>query len=103
VDVDVDAVDAVDAIDCCFSEMGSAGATVDATAGATVDATAGATVDACPPPTRHFVFGFVVFKVNMSSSLGVAVAAALTVCIEGGLEFALTIEAQDFIECTGTL
>lgn len=93
--MDVDAVDAVDAIDCCFSEMGSAGATV--------DATAGATVDACPPPTRHFVFGFVVFKVNMSSSLGVAVAAALTVCIEGGLEFALTIEAQDFIECTGTL
>ena len=62
---------------------------------------AGATADACPPPTRPFVvFGFVVFKVNISSSLGVAVAAALTVCVdcvEGGLDFSLTIEAQDFI------
>jgi hypothetical protein len=41
----------------------------------------------------------------MSSSLGLAAAAAdaVTVCLDfvaGGLEFALTIEAQeDFIEC----
>ena len=38
----------------------------------------------------------------MSSSLGVVAATTaasptLTVCVEGGLEFALTIEAQDFI------
>ena len=43
---------------------------------------------------------FVGFKMNMSSSLGVAaalVAAALVAaCVEGGLE---AIEAQDFIEC----
>ena len=63
----------------------------------------------CPlPPTRPF--GFVVFKVNMSSSLGVAAAAAaaatLDVCVyfvEGGLEFSLTIEAQDFIECMNAI
>jgi hypothetical protein len=93
-------VDAVDATGCWFSEMGSVGETVDAT----VDAT---TTVGCPPPppTRPFVvFGFVVFKVNMSSSLGIAAAApALTVCLAGGLDFALTTVAQDFIECTGTL
>ncbi len=44
---------------------------------------------------------FVGFKMKMSSSLGVAATVALAaVCVEGGLE---TIEAQDFIECTGTL
>ena len=98
----MDAIDAVDAIDCCFSEMGSGSA----------DAT---TIVGCPPPpTRPFVvfgFGFVIFKVNISSSLGVAAvlaaAAAVTVCLDcaeaGGLEFSLTIEAQDFIECSGTL
>lgn len=94
----MDAIDAVDAIDCCFSEMGSGSA----------DAT---TIVGCPPPpTRPFVvFGFivfVVFKVNISSSLGVAPAAGTVCldCVEGvGLEFALTTEAQDFIECIGTL
>ena len=78
---------------CCFSEIGSVGA------GGCASGGAGRGAD-CPPPTRPFVFGFVVFKVNMSSSLGIAAAAALTVCaecVEGGLEFALTIEAQDFI------
>lgn len=88
----MDAVDAVDAIDCCFSELGSTGS---------VDTGAD-----CPPPARPFVvFVFAVFKVNISSSLGVAAAAlALTVCcvdcVEEGLELALTIEAQEFIECS---
>ena len=65
--VAVDAVDAVDAavaVDCCFcfSEMGSAGATA---------------------LIRPFVvFIFFVFKVNMSSSLGVAAADALAVCVD---------------------
>lgn len=93
----MDAIDAVDAVDCCFSEMGSGSVDASASAG-------------CPlPPTRPVaVFGFVnfvVFKVNISSSLGLAsdAAAALTVCVEGGLDFALTTEAQDFIECSGTL
>ena len=88
---------------CCFSEIGSVGA------GGCASGGAGRGAD-CPPPTRSFVFVvfvvFAVFKVNMSSSLGIAAAAALTVCaecVEGGLEFALTIEAQDFIECSGTL
>lgn len=87
-------VDAVDATDCCFSEMGSADTDTRAD---------------CPPPARPFVvFVFAVFKVNISSSLGVAAAAlALTVCcvdcVEGGLEFALTIEAQDFIECRNAI
>ena len=63
----------IEGLDSCFSEMGSAGA--------------------CAGP---FV-GFVGFKMNMSSSLGVAATVALAaVCVEGGLE---TIEAQDFIEC----
>jgi hypothetical protein len=53
--------------------------------------------------TRPLFVIFVVFKANMSSSLGVAaplVAATVVlaaVCVEGGLS--LTIEAQDFIEC----
>jgi hypothetical protein len=71
---------------------------------------AGATADTgCPPPpTRPFGFVFIVFKVNISPSLGIAPAAAAgTVCLDcveaGGLEFALTTEAQDFIECIGTL
>jgi hypothetical protein len=87
------AVDAIDSVDCCFSEIGS------------VDATADATADARPPPTRPFGFVvFIVFKVNISPSLGIAAAAAAaaagTVFMEaGGLEFALTTEAQDFIEC----
>jgi putative hemolysin len=69
-----------------------------------MDSAGATTIVGCPPPTRPFVvFGFVVFKVNISSSLDVA-AAALTVCVEaGGVEFALTTEAQDFIECIGTL
>jgi hypothetical protein len=91
----VDAVDAIDSVDCCFFEMGCSAA------GAT-------TIVGCPPPlTRPFGFVFVVFKVNISSSLGIAPAAG-TVCLDcveaGGLEFSLTIEAQDFfIECIGTL
>lgn len=65
---------------------------------------AGATtiVGCPPPPTRPFVgFVFGVFKMNMSSSLGLAAAAAVTVCLDcvaGGLDFSLTIEAQDLIE-----
>lgn len=85
---------------CCFSEIGSVGAGGCASGGVSGGAD-------CPPPTRSFVFVvfvvFVGFKVNMSSSLGIAVAAVLAVaavcaeCVEGGLEFPLTIEAQDFI------
>lgn len=78
----VGAVDTVDAIGCCFSEMDSIAAD-------------------CPPPTRPFIV-FVGFKVKMSSSLGVAVAAlaVIILCVEeveGGLELDLTIEAQDCI------
>ena len=93
---------------CCFSEIGSVGAGRGAGRGAGGGAGRGACRGAgggadCPPPTQPFVFvGFVVFvvfavfKVKMSSSLGV-VAAVCAECVEGGLEFALTIEAQDFI------
>ena len=90
---------------CCFSEIGSVGAGRGAGRGAGGGAGRGACRGAgggadCPPPTQPFVF--VGFKVKMSSSLGVvaavlAVAAVCAECVEGGLEFALTIEAQDFI------
>ena len=65
----VDAIDAIDAVDCFFSEMGSGSVDASASAG-------------CPVAVFGFV-NFVVFKVNISSSLGFAsdAAAALTVCV----------------------
>jgi hypothetical protein len=94
-------VGVVGVVDCCFSEIGS----VDATAGATACATACA-AGCPPPPTRPFGFVFIVFKVNISPSLGIAAIAGTDCldCVEAeGLKFALTTEAQDFIECIGTL
>ena len=65
----MDAVDSVDAVDCCFSEMGSGSVDASASAG-------------CPVAVFGFV-NFVVFKVNISSSLGVAAAVAVCAgCIE---------------------